>query len=74
MAELAKSAVLNLRDYGITIGGKDFPWFVGDNISVETETQGTDTGTAFRRLRLDVLIDGDVIIEGDPAQHPDYRR
>ncbi len=68
MAELAKSAVLNLRDYGITIGGKDFPWFVGDNISVETETEG------FRRLRLDVLIDGDVTIEGDPAQHPDYRR
>ncbi len=74
MAELAKSAVLNLRGYGITIGGKDFPWFVGDNISVETETEGTDTGTAFRGLRLDVLIDGDVTIEGDPAQHPDYRR
>lgn len=73
MAELAKSAVLNFRDYGITIGGKDFPWFVGDNISVETKIEGTDTGTAFRRLRLDVLIDGDVTIEGDPVQHPDYR-
>jgi len=66
MAELAKSAVLNLRDYGITIGGKDFPWYVSDNISVTTMAEGTDTKPAFHRLHIDVLVDGDVIIEGDP--------
>ena len=66
MAERAKSAVLNLRDYGITIGGKDFPWYVAENISVTTDVKENSSVLALNRLHLEVLIDGDVIIEGDP--------
>jgi len=65
---LATSAVLNLADHRITIGGQDFPWYISeDGFAVETRYEETENAEAMNLLYLRVLISGDVTIEGDPA-------